>query len=63
MFIQNFEAISERFECKKIIGEYIQNNFNIPPLSIKENGDYVFAKTVDLEGAIIQLPFYLRAFC
>ncbi len=62
MFVQNFEAIENRYECKKLVGEYLEKECGIPPLSIKDNGDYVFSKNEKLEGALLKLPFYLRLF-
>lgn len=62
MYIINFEQLDNTCEINKIIGEYIQKKFKIPPLSIKENGNFIFSNTDEFSLAIQNLPVYLRIF-
>ena len=63
MFIKNFESVPNRYEVGKRLGEYIQKNYNIPPMSINSiNGDYVFSDTPELKKVVSELPYFVRVF-
>ena len=64
MFITNFSEtnINNAFVCGERLGKYIQKNYGITPLSIQENGEYVFSKTNELEKVKNELPFFVRRF-
>lgn len=57
--IINPASIDEKYECGRIIMEYLVYRCNIPILGF-EGDRFYFAKTHKLEDSLKRMPFYLK---
>ncbi len=65
MYITNPEIIPESHKYKtnnKKISDWLQINQHIPLLSQDKSGNYIFAKTDNLEEALTKIPFWLKLY-
>jgi hypothetical protein len=63
MYIKNIDSISndKKYKCKKQLAKWLQYEQHLPLLSEKEDF-YYFARTHELEQALLKIPFWLKMY-
>ena len=61
MYITNIKSIPQEkvYKCRNSISHWLQYEQHLPLLG-KEGDFYYFAKTYELEQALLKLPFWLK---